>query len=88
MTPTLSWQASDPDGDALTYDIYFGTSPNPPLIKIGHNSNTYTPGKLQSKTTYYWKIVAKDGKGGEKASTVSSFTTRGNDNLFIWSRRT
>jgi hypothetical protein len=59
---TLSWSCSDPDGDPLTYDVYFGTSSNPPKVKSNHTSTTYTPGTLDYNTDYYWKIVAKDGK--------------------------
>ena len=66
----LSWSCSDPDGDSLTYDIYFGTSSNPPLVKSGHTSTLYNPGTLQYNTTYYWKIVAKDGRGGVKLSLI------------------
>jgi len=72
---TLSWTCTDPDGDSLTYDIYFGTSSNPPLVKQNHTSNTYNPGPLSYNTKYYWKIVAKDGKGGQTSSPVWNFTT-------------
>jgi len=59
---TLSWSCSDLDGDPLTYDIYFGTSSNPPRVKSNYTSTTYNPGTLDYNTDYYWKIVAKDGK--------------------------
>jgi len=75
ITIDLSWQCNDLDGDALTYDIYFGTNSNPPLVKSDHTSNTYDPGQLQYNTTYYWKIVAKDGKGGITEGPIWSFTT-------------
>lgn len=74
-TPTLSWTCTDPDGDTLTYDIYFGTSSTPPLVASNHTSSSYNPGTLQYNTTYYWKVVAKDGKGGETAGPIWSFTT-------------
>jgi len=74
---TLSWSCSDPDGDSLTYDIYFGTTSNPPLVKSNHTSTTYNPGTLNYNTTYYWKIVAKDGKEGTTEGPIWRFTTTG-----------
>ena len=32
ITSLLSWTCTDPDGDSLAFDIYFGTSSNPPLV--------------------------------------------------------
>jgi hypothetical protein len=72
----LSWKCSDPDGDALKYDIYFGTSSSPPKKKSGHTSKSYNPGELDYETKYYWKIVAKDGNGGSATSSIWSFTTK------------
>jgi|GEM_PF-351621 len=71
----LSWQCSDPDGDILEYDVYFGSNTNPPLITSGHASQTLDPGILSKGTTYYWKVVAKDGRGGVAESDKWSFTT-------------
>jgi hypothetical protein len=45
------------------------------LIKTNLATNTFAPEKLNSDTTYYWKVVAKDGKGGETEGNVWSFTT-------------
>jgi len=71
---SLSWSCSDPDGDALKYDIYLGTSVPPPLVMSDHTSTTYDP-ILEYNTTYYWKVVAKDNHGGKAESPIWSFTT-------------
>jgi hypothetical protein len=73
--PTLSWTCSDPDEDPLVYDIYFGTNPDPPLIVSNHTGTSYQSGTPQYDATYYWKVVAKDGKGGVTESPVWKFTT-------------
>ena len=72
---TLSWSCSDPDGDPLTYDVYFGTTSNPPLVGSNQSNTNYDPGQLDNNTTYYWKIVAKDNQGGFTTGPVWSFST-------------
>jgi DNA-binding beta-propeller fold protein YncE len=72
----VSWSCSDPDGDPLTYDVYFGTSSEPPLKKSGHTSKTYDPGTLNKNTKYYWKIVAKDNHAHATPGPIWYFTTR------------
>ena len=71
----LSWSCTDPDGDPLTYDVYFGTT-NPPAFKITQTGTTYDTGTMAEGTTYYWKIVAKDPYGLSTAGPVWSFTTK------------
>jgi len=71
----LSWNCSDPDGDALRYDVYFGTDSNPPLVEDSSTSLVYNPGTLKYDTRYYWKIVAKDDKGGSTEGPIWSFIT-------------
>jgi len=75
----LSWTCSDPDGDSLTYDVYFGTSNPPPLVSTGQSQNTYDPGVMNFGTTYYWKIVAFDIHGASTSGPVWSFTTWSNN---------
>jgi formylglycine-generating enzyme required for sulfatase activity len=71
---TLCWTSSDPENETLTYDIYFGTSPDPPLINSNQGNLYYDPGIMDCETTYYWKIVASDGEN-ETAGSVWSFMT-------------
>jgi formylglycine-generating enzyme required for sulfatase activity len=75
-SPTLSWSCSDPDGDALTYDVNFGTSSNPTTtIATNQTALSIARSGLTASTTYYWKIVAKDSKGATTTGSVWSFTT-------------
>ena len=75
ITLTLSWSCTDPNGDPLTYDVYFGTTNNPPLASGNQTGTSYNPGQLNNNTTYYWKIVAKDNQGATTAGPVWNFTT-------------
>lgn len=71
----LFWTCSDPEGDPLTYDVYFGTNPDPLLIFTNLSVTTYDPGTLDLNTTYYWKIAAFDSSGDSTISTVWNFTS-------------
>jgi len=73
---SLRWSCSDPDGDSLTYDIYFGTDLNNlQLVAQNYSTNSYQISNLEYNKKYYWKIVAKDSKGAIREGTVWSFTT-------------
>ncbi|UCG52704.1 MAG: T9SS type A sorting domain-containing protein [Candidatus Latescibacterota bacterium] len=75
LNTQLSWTASDPDGDPLVYDVYFGTNAGPPLVSADQSATTYDPGLLQDQVTYYWRIVAKDNQGPPASGPVWQFTT-------------
>jgi phosphatidylserine/phosphatidylglycerophosphate/cardiolipin synthase-like enzyme len=69
---------------AHLYDIYFGTSPNPPLLAanqpLGPSETTsqnqsFTLPTLEAGTTYYWKIVSKTMADLSRTGAVRSFTT-------------
>ncbi len=75
-TITLSWECSDPDGDAVTYDVYFDTKANPTKVSTSQSGRTLNRSNLSYGTTYYWKVVAKDSKGGTTEGPVWRFTTQ------------
>ncbi len=71
----LKWNTSDVDDDALIYDVYFDTA-NPPVTKVGNDlSEKKMNVTLSPTTTYYWKVIVKDGNGGKSIGQVWSFQT-------------
>ena len=72
----LEWAGSDADNDLVSYDIYFGTSATPPLLKAGVVAMKLEDVSVFSNTTYYWKVVSKDAKGNSSESTVFQFIVK------------
>jgi len=73
----LSWNCSDPEGDNLTYDVYFGTNSSaPPKVSSKQSNMTYNPDLLEFNTTYYWKIVAWDEYDAKTPGPIWNFTTK------------
>ncbi|HRI58588.1 MAG TPA: HYR domain-containing protein [Saprospiraceae bacterium] len=66
---TLSWPAA---ADATSYDVYFGTSSNPPLV-ANVTVTSYNAGNL-GLGTYFWKIVPKNVAGDATGCPTWSFT--------------
>ena len=71
----LSWSSLDIDGDLVTFDLYFGTSPTPPLVAEGLTTSYFEPGVLAIDTHYYWRVVGSDGMD-ETATPTWDFHTR------------
>ena len=71
----LYWSSYDPEGDQLTFDVYFGTDEMPPQVTIGQTEISFDPGVLDSDTQYFWKVVADDGQGNVVEGPIWSFTT-------------
>ena len=78
----LRWSGGDPDGDPVTYDVYFGTDPTPALASSNTVLPEYHPGMLDTFTTYYWKIISRDDHDVEVQGNVWHFTT-GNNPPFV-----
>src|SRR4051812_39192516 len=55
---TLQWQCSDPEGQAISYEVYLGTTNPPALFTTNVTNTSYMPPPRQFSTTYFWRIVA------------------------------
>jgi hypothetical protein len=76
-TTTLSWSATDPEDDPLTFDLFLDQA-NPPVAvaATGLESAEYAiTTALSANTLYFWKVVAHDPYGGGSESPVWKFTT-------------
>ncbi|MBO8161623.1 MAG: hypothetical protein H0Z24_08310 [Thermosipho sp. (in: Bacteria)] len=74
LNDSLKWEFYDPDGDPLMYDIYIGYGDKLELIEENYQANTYKP-SLKPGMRYYWKIIAKDRKGGIAKTLINEFET-------------
>jgi phosphatidylserine/phosphatidylglycerophosphate/cardiolipin synthase-like enzyme len=71
---------------AHVYDLYLGTSPDPPLyaanLELGPSrtvseNQRHTVSGLAGGTTYYWRVIGKTIAGQAASSAVATFTTSG-----------
>src|SRR5262249_20941827 len=72
---TLAWSAADPDNNLASFDLYLGTTSDPPLHAAGLTQPVFQE-TLPELATLYWRVVARDEWGAETTSPVWSFTTR------------
>jgi predicted transcriptional regulator len=60
LTPSLEWFLHYNGTYSITYDIYFGQTPNPELFLRKYSETKYTFDEdLDNGATYYWKIVPR-----------------------------
>ncbi|KYK22450.1 hypothetical protein AYK21_03880 [Thermoplasmatales archaeon SG8-52-2] len=73
----LSWTCTDPDGDDLTYNVYFEADDPTPDVLVSENQTgtSYNPGTMDYETTYYWQIVAWDTYDESTEGPIWEFTT-------------
>lgn len=85
---TFIWQASDPDGDELSYTLELrnGTTDETQVFKTAQDTS-YTVQNLQLATKYFWQVTVTDGKNEPVSSIISEFKTLVlPDNPFIFVR--
>jgi hypothetical protein len=74
-TITLTWTGTSVNaGTIASYDVYFGTSANPPIYVTSITNSFLNSVAVTSKTTYYWKIITRDAAGNTSDSGVYQFT--------------
>lgn len=73
----IRWNASDPDGDALTYDLFLGKSFPLPRVSADQAAQSYLPTEnLSYSSKYYWQVLVRDARGLTNVeSPIWSFTT-------------
>lgn len=72
---TLSWQATDADGDPLAVDVYLGTNAQPTLLAAEVTGTSLVLDELAYSSVYFWRIVVTDPAGGTAQSSMSTFIT-------------
>jgi len=69
----LKWNGTDPEGQKLTYDVYFGNTQ--PLPKVANNisEDHFQLNHLVSGRTYSWYVIVKDPYGATNKSQTWTF---------------
>ena len=71
-TVDLKWSSTDAENDPQKWDIYFGDSEDPGMVKADHNSQTY-PVTVEKGKEYFWRVVGTDANGIPTRSDTWSF---------------
>ncbi|KYK21931.1 hypothetical protein AYK25_02970 [Thermoplasmatales archaeon SM1-50] len=81
----LSWDGGDPDEeDTVHYDVYFGNTSDPALVKNNQTNTSYQPIELLDyNTMYYWRIVAWDNHNASTEGPLWVFTTKQETELSV-----
>jgi len=74
---TLSWNASDVDGDLAQFEVYLDqTDASTRIETIDYQAQEISLAvEVEKGVTYYWKIIAIDANGNQSNSGVYSFRT-------------
>src|SRR5262249_44340763 len=67
---SLFWSSIGAD----SYDLYFGSTSPPPLLANDLLTTVYSLNGLNTCTTYYWQVVARNA-AGRTPSRLATFTT-------------
>ncbi len=76
----LQWSGSHPNGETLTYNVYFGTNKdNPKLVSNNQSATTFVLSNLNYNSIYYWRVEVTDQAGKKVSSPIQKFTTKINE---------
>lgn len=77
LTMEFSWEATDPDDDELTFDVYLfdADMQNEALIGESLTETKLQVDDLRYGSTYFWQVVVSDGEADPVFSEVWQFST-------------
>ncbi len=73
LTPTLSWSAGA--GIPSGYNVYFGSTTNPPLVSSNQVNTSFNTPTLSWNTKYFWKVVPLNSFGAAIGCAEQTFST-------------
>ncbi|MGB5820986.1 MAG: kelch repeat-containing protein [Saonia sp.] len=80
INPEFSWEeATDPDGDSVTYKFLFEATNMEPTIILAENltQSSFLYESILSRDTFYsWRVIASDINSATTDSEIYNFTTR------------
>jgi hypothetical protein len=56
LNPSLTWETYNPQSASSSYEVYFGTTANPPKVEGYFGEDDYNPGELEPYMDYYWRV--------------------------------
>ena len=74
----LTWICNDPDGDDVTFDVYFGDALIMPQVTWNQTEKWFITEALDFGKAYFWKIVAWEEYGLNTTGEIWHFTTEAN----------
>lgn len=73
----ITWEkAIDEDNDTVHYELWYGANAAMDKMQVTHDLSVTL--NLPANTTYSWKVVAIDSRGGRSESSIRTFTTKSN----------
>ena len=75
LSVALEWTGSDVDNDIVSYDVFFGTDPDPVTL-LGNTATTTLTADTTADTVYYWKVVTNDSAGNTSSSEIFEFKVK------------
>jgi hypothetical protein len=74
-TISLAWTGNSVTGGTIAnYDVYFGTTNNPPLLMGNITTTSLNNVAVSHQTTYYWKVITRDILGNTSDSGLYQFS--------------
>ena len=90
LAVTLSWEATDPDGDDLTYDVkLFNSDLSLNTVLVEDTPDAFFDLEdLENETSYFWQVVVKDGNTSVNGDIWNFETKEFPDLRLLFARQT